>query len=41
VIYDAEGRNANEAARFARSIFECELKRAALPLPDTLTVFPE
>ena len=41
VIYDAEGRNENEAARFARAIFECELKRAALPLPDTLAVFPE
>lgn len=41
VIYDAEGRNANEAARFAHAIFECERKRAAFPVPDMLAVFPE
>lgn len=41
LIYDAEGRNANEAAQFARAIFECERKNAALPLPDMLAVFPE
>jgi hypothetical protein len=41
VIYDAEGRNATEAARFAHAIFECERKHAALPAPDMLAVFPE
>ena len=39
VIYDAEGRNAAEAGRFARAIFERERKRAALPLPEALAVF--
>jgi hypothetical protein len=41
VIYEAEGRNPREAAQFARAIFECERKRAALPLPAMLAVFPE
>jgi hypothetical protein len=41
VLYEAEGRNATEAAQFARAIFECERKRAALPLPIMLAVFPE
>jgi hypothetical protein len=41
VIYEAEGRNAREAALFARAIFEWEWKRAALPLPTMLAVFPE
>ena len=41
VIYDAEGRNAHEAAQFARAIFECERKRAALPFPDMLAAFPD
>lgn len=41
LVYDAEGRNAAEAALFARAIFECERKRAALPVPVMLAVFPE
>lgn len=40
-IYDAEGRDATQATLFARAIFECERKRANLPLPDMLAVFPE
>jgi hypothetical protein len=41
VVYDVEGRNAEEASRFAHAIFECERQRAALPAPATLAVFPE
>jgi hypothetical protein len=41
VIYEAEGRNASEAALFARAIFEWEWKRTTLPLPTMLAVFPE
>jgi hypothetical protein len=41
VIYEAEGRTATEAARFARAIFECEWKRAEFPPPIMLAVFPE
>ena len=41
VIYEAEGRNASEAARFARAIFEWEWRRTTLPLPVMLAVFPE
>jgi hypothetical protein len=41
VIYEAEGRDASEAALFARAIFEWEWKRTTLPLPVMLVVFPE
>lgn len=41
LVYDAEGRNATEAAQFARAIFERERQRAALPAPVMLAVFPE
>jgi hypothetical protein len=41
VVYEAEGRDASEAARFARAIFEWEWKRTALPAPVVLAVVPD
>jgi hypothetical protein len=40
-IYEAEGRNAEEAARFAQAIFEWEWRRTSWPLPVMLAVFPD
>lgn len=41
IIYEVEGRNASEAAQFARAVFDWERRRAALPLPVSLAAFPD